>query len=501
MDQRNQIQTTYNPLNGTFTTFRNARNTNGDIITHVFHSVRTGTRHDSSPAVDGTVNVQRLHGNAISYSTSYSNGNNLNHGTGNNHQENHELDNNDNSSVSNQVDLTHEKVTSRTDEPTTQVTTGGISIAPLATGTMRMNGSRMNRFGRRQLSSSERFKDVLQRSSSIFHMLAESWTTSISNLKVTQICYENQSFAIITSLVSNSDEQTQYLTTRRNKPFGGILWQTSTSPPRAIAITVWKDLYSSHDSNSSEMMKASCSCNPTVQLREPHRCGCEHLNVFLSHTTIYNLFRSVITQYHSATRVGVYFGDPVSQYGNFPTVKLIRTQRPNISNNYRQDWSFYVQFDYDRLQFVPLVHIKSKKIQCMLCRGHRNRRGQCIHELNYERDMTSEGEDIEEFDENTSMYGDENSDEESFDEQQDECTNDISAGENTRDRVETGKYCIKHVKLPLLPCVGITDQTFFLSSKLESLKNGDMLRIEDIFGICRFCKFKRNNTSISQLGS
>lgn len=496
MNQNGSIQTTFNPLTGTFTTFRNIRNEHGDVITHVANTGRASTTIETSPADNDGINIQRQAQNSISicYNPLTSR-----YGEEHNRGESYEMNqvNQDTNSPPLVPDLTSTSVGSDGDD---HVANGGISVAPLAGSNIRMYGSRFNRPGRRQLSPSERFKDVLERSSSIFHMLTETWTTTDDKMKVTQVCYENHSFAIFTSLLSKNTSVGLVSGGQQNVPFGGILWQTSTSPPKAITITAW---YESNPEGSDEVMSACCSCNPTITRRRPHRSACDHLNVFLDRTGVYDLFQSVIRDQHVCTRVTRYFGNPISQTQLYPIVKMVRTQRQDICNGFRQDWSFYVQFDYERKLFVSLVLIKSKKIQCQLCRGHHSRRGQCIHEVCFEKACTTDDVGVEVFDQNDSDIDDEEIDQDLFDDvnQNNRSRGDSQTGTERKDPVEDGKYCTHHVKLPLLPCDGIRAQSFFMATKLEELKEGETLKIEDLYGVCRFCNYKRNQVSLVQTGS
>ena len=65
-------------------------------------------------------------------------------------------------------------------------------------------------------------------------------------------------------------------------------------------------------------------------------------------------------------------------------------------------WSFFVQFDVDRSLFFPLKKYSHRRIECLFCRGHRNRRGACIHETTWEAAVY--GPESEEYNEDSVSF-------------------------------------------------------------------------------------------------
>ena len=83
------------------------------------------------------------------------------------------------------------------------------------------------------------------------------------------------------------------------------------------------------------------------------------------------------------------FGPPVLNPQPFPIVSLVRQSITSaVSDREARCWhtesSFYTLFDIDKGLFSPLVKAKNRKILCLLCRGHRSRRGTCEHENSWE---------------------------------------------------------------------------------------------------------------------
>ena len=108
----------------------------------------------------------------------------------------------------------------------------------------------------------------------------------------------------------------------RYNPYGGILWQTTSSPPRAISITMW---CSGRTEQGQPIMLCCCSCNPSVILERTDSTACEHLEVFLSGTAVCDALKSlIIDQFFSSRRLR-YFGNCINQTSRFPLVKMVRT--------------------------------------------------------------------------------------------------------------------------------------------------------------------------------
>ena len=215
----------------------------------------------------------------------------------------------------------------------------------------------------------------------------------------------------------------------------------------------------------------------------------------MSGTSVCDTLKSLIIDQFFSKRKLRYFGNCSNQISRFPLVKMVRTQRETLSNNFRQEWAFFVQFDYERLLFLPLVLVKRKKIQCQLCRGHHTKRGQCIHETTYEEAIRDESIEIMPYEEQNYDYEEdtERLHQEEYDDF--EVDPDNFGGDNP---LERGKYLFINVRLPLLPCEGISNQTTRLTAELENSTSGEMLCIEDLCGVCRFCFYKRTNESLGK---
>lgn len=135
------------------------------------NTVKAATTQDWSPARFENVGVHRGDGNFLSYNIS---------ATCNLSDRGNRVDTKFNNNENNKQypEVLNNEVQSTETVTNQQSGTEGISVVPLSSSNLRMHGTISNRAGRPQLSKIESFKDDLERSSSIFHMLKESWTTT-----------------------------------------------------------------------------------------------------------------------------------------------------------------------------------------------------------------------------------------------------------------------------------------------------------------------------------
>ena len=345
-------------------------------------------------------------------------------------------------------------------------------------------------------------REVLSRGGTSFGTLQQTWASANQKLRVVFLSYNNRLFSMITLLFKDTprvDDDTAMLLTETFIPYGAVVWQTATNPPRAIFITM--RLARSTTAGSVEMTMR-CSCDPSVSFDSLDENCCNHLTEVLQPNNVIDMFKHVFFNQVTSHSHRHFFGLDVTRGERYPTVHYQQNSTPNSGNLANithvpsPNYSFYVQFDTDRLQFIPLVQVRKKKIQCLLCRGHRSRRGDCEHELSLERNLS--GEDDEEdqvFDSEETDYDDEtfqNSFPESTNGQQTRTRNEGS----TQDE-ELRKYCVKGLLLPLLPCKSIKSITFRISQKIEEAKGTTLLQFEDLYGICNHCRYQRKLDAIS----
>ena len=145
--------------------------------------------------------------------------------------------------------------------------------------------------------------------------------------------------------------------------------------------------------------------------------------------------------------------------------------------------------------FVPLVLVKTKKVQCLLCRGHRSKRGPCEHEIAWEREVYgSEDDDTVIFDGDDSDQEEDHEDPNGEDSENvvgiDAQTDGISRRRNSRP-LPLEKYCRTDLRLPLLPCNGILWSTFAIATRIERNQGRGPATIWDEEGFCSHCKRTR----------
>ena len=336
-------------------------------------------------------------------------------------------------------------------------------------------------------SASECFKDVLRRAGVIFRLLEENWASPTPRLKATQIFYENRTFALLTCRVRSS------ISLRSNGtltvvPYFATFWQTSKNPPRAICITSYADCQSSNVFKYT----SSCSCNPTFVQSESDGSECEHLRSFFEQSTILDQIASVLHEYTFHGTASRFFGIETQENTVFPMVQLEQHLSHKFSSNSRNtcNWKFYVQFDTERLRFVPLVSQKHKSVQCLFCRTHRSRRGPCHHEQKWEQfmftDASTQNEENNNFQEDESDYDDDTevmNFEDSFP--------DTEGDEDSSSNSMSQKYCVPSISLPLMPCNAIRSQIRMMADVFEQNEGKSCYFLQDKFGYCRKCGFGR----------
>ena len=357
-----------------------------------------------------------------------------------------------------------------------------------------------------RLSILERFKNALERFGAYFNILDNSLITSNPSIRVVHVLESNWTFAMLTALVSNVDRRRSTASSDRDinaypfvQPFGGIIWQTSTSSPKAVSITLSYDM-ESEDTNRSGFC-ATCSCMPTLKVFSLDDSSCEHVKAVLQNTSVPDLFRSTIFQGCHGAALNK-FGTPIREHSDFPIIHFVQfnsVQPLRTEGRQTPHWSFYSMFDTTRLLFVPLVLVKHKKIQCLMCRGHRSRRGACPHEIAWENEMYG-NEDEEE----NAVFNMNDSDLEDTDPDDDgPIANDAFEGQNRNNprRNEaldpepldpTHRYCRTNLKLPLLPCKGIRYCSYYVARMIELDKGQGNFTIYDEQAVCPHCKRPRS---------
>ena len=349
---------------------------------------------------------------------------------------------------------------------------------------------------RQRISVQEQFINSLNRFGSYFHLLDDTAITSNPSVRVVQVLESKWTFGMLTALMkcpippSSSGSGYQDRNTHPFiKPFGGILWQTASNPPKAVCITFTYEMDSIERNNG---FFATCSCSPSIKVNTPDSSCCEHLHAALDSTMVSDMFRGLLYQRCNGSAT-TKFGSALKERDEFPIIHFIRlnmTSNASITNVPKQSWSFYTQFDTTRQLFVPLVLVKTKKVQCLLCRGHRTRRGPCEHEIAWEKEVYGSEDD------ETTIFDGDDSDQDD-NEQNDPTVEGIDANSDSIRRRPSGrplpleKYCRTDLRLPLLPCNGILWSTFSNALKIETNEGRNNLVIWDEEGVCAHCKRTR----------
>ena len=357
------------------------------------------------------------------------------------------------------------------------------------------------------MSDNEKLEDVLSKAPRIFSMLAEPWVSATPSLRITQISYGGRAFALMTAIKSSisrtvrDDEASGH---SYRTPYAAILWQTAKKPPKAICVTMY---YERPEDGTSPKFTVVCSCNPSVSVQSLSHLSCEHVKLILGDNPTTTLYKDILWTQLNSQEITRYFGEESFVGDSFSSVCL-DNQDVNNNNiiNYNHhsqvrgvsQWSFFVQFDVDRNLFVPLKKYSDRRIECLFCRGHRNRRGTCIHETSWENAVFGPG---------TEDY---NGNSEAFEIEERELLLDENDDDEEEDPLESGiptkidptiKYSPTNLKLPLLPCSDIDHKMVELASKIKQVKGRKKLQIRDEYGICPNCLFERDDKPLDKTQS
>lgn len=174
-------------------------------------------------------------------------------------------------------------------------------------------------------------------------------------------------------------------------------------------------MYTEQDSNiSTPRFSVACSSKPALLQYFSDPQSCSHIRTILRPSNVSDLFRCPLLNHNTLQSSRNVFGRVIN--GNdsnycFSTVKLMGRTAECISHTIRDKKArFLTMIDHLRLRFVPLVMEKKKKVQCLLCRGHRSRRGPCEHEINREQYYFRMSNEQQEFDGNMFDFSSDNSD-------------------------------------------------------------------------------------------
>jgi len=348
-----------------------------------------------------------------------------------------------------------------------------------------------NNSTRKRLTESELFRDMLFKGGPAFRLLSETWATANPKVRVSHISFKQRLFAIMTARLSSQENSSSSQQSSSLNRFGAVFWQTSTSPPKGVAITLFYKILP-HDHGGDPLLHACCSCNPTHEVTAVDKFTCAHISEFLKSTTVSDHFRAALHPSTNDQATLSKFGDTISVLDSYPSVHLLNSVN-SINHNpegSKKTHSFYIQFDNDRNLFCPLVKDKKKRIQCLLCRTHCVRRGRCPHEVQLEATLDDNGE-----------HSDFDSDDIDFFEEQ---SNGLLAEENNERRTPTqqgqsrivknpeiANYCRTDIKLPLLPCTEIRRDSFEVGTLIEQCKGTYSEKYYDYYGTCKFCSYER----------
>ena len=355
------------------------------------------------------------------------------------------------------------------------------------------------------MSENEKFHDVLCKASRIFSMLAEPWVSSTPSIRLTQISYDTRAFALMTAIKSSihrSERGKESESPPFRTPYAAVLWQTAKKPPKAVCITMY---YTRPLDETSPIFTVVCSCNPSIHVQRSSNLSCEHIKSILTENPTVALYKDILWTQINSAEITRYFGEESFIGDSLSTVCLdIHEANNNSILNYNHHnhvrgvlpWSFFVQFDVDRSLFVPLKKYSHRRIECLFCRGHRNRRGACIHETTWEAAVY--GPDSEEYNEDSVSFeleGRENLLDENYDDNDD---GESNQPENNLKTDPTEKYSPTNLKLPLLPCSAIDEKMTKLASQIKKVKGKTLLQIQDKYAICPHCKYERDDNPLDE---
>lgn len=371
----------------------------------------------------------------------------------------------------------------------TQVNTVQHSSTPrvvkLSTHNLRTS-RRHNRSGL-QLATSESdlFKEIMEQGVGLFHILQQDSSNMQSRIRAAQICYEKRTFSLLTARIEPATENVL----NASHLVGGITWQVSLKPPRAICITI-RHGFLGDPTPSTEVV---CSCNPSlvVNYNNEQVTSCFHIQHTINNSSVGNLFTTVLQSEFQGVRGLSHFGPRFRRGTDSEILQLLRHNQID-DNSFRNNWNFLVSFDMETVMFVPLLKMKHRKIQCLMCRGLRTRRGPCSHEISSDKRGVPRTE-VEIYNEHQ-LEDDEDME---FAETAEHV--DVNSAPNEQpssSKTETEKYNISNVRLPLLPCSGIRTETIALSLQIDQSKGQETIRITDRFGICQHCGYNRKASSV-----
>ena len=374
------------------------------------------------------------------------------------------------------------------DAPTRSI---GISLRAIS-----LHGNRVVNAERRRFSEKQLFQYFLLRGGSCYHLLRFSHESGHRNLRVIHMIMQNRMFGLLTCCLVDTDSTTpdpQSNRLQQRLPFGCLFWQTSTSPPRAITITISMQRVT-HPRGFR--IAASCSCEPSTLVTSTDFPSCDHLQSFFGNSNLFDLFKFSLEDFVNNGPSTELFAVPLQSTDSFPVMRLVKdittTAEGTVQavRSYKEP-CFFTLFDLDRRMFVPLIKEWNKKIRCYFCRTHPKERGPCEHEICWEDYKGENPEDVPPpFDPNEEVY----------EEEQEIGTmlDDLESQIGSRHRSprpttcpEILKYCRKDLRLPLLPCDGIQASSYRLAVQLERHTGNAPFQIEDLFGFCNHCGFRR----------
>jgi len=344
-----------------------------------------------------------------------------------------------------------------------------------------------------RMTESELLSDVLFKGAPAFRLLSETWATASPKLRVSHIAFKKRLFGVMTAQVSDYHDisHARESIARNPKRFGAVFWQTSTSPPKAIIVTLYYKTL--HEGNDREpLFHAVCSCSPTHDVCSVDRFCCEHVTEVLKETTVTDYFRTILHPQSLHSISTSKFGDPLVLSDPYPSVHLLSaasTAGTNTTNSAGKH-SFYAQFDSDRNLFCPLVKIPKKPVHCLLCRRTSNKRGLCPHEVHLKASIEDE-DTPSDFDDTDFDYF-ESQTNGLLQEDESLRRSEIRKGHSTVVRNnDIANYCRTDLKLPLLPCSEIRRTSYELGILLQDCRGARSQHFYDFYGSCRYCLYQR----------
>ena len=367
----------------------------------------------------------------------------------------------------------------------------GISLRAIS-----LHGSRVVNAERRRLSEKQLFEYFLLRGGSCYHLLRFSHASGHRNLRVIHMIMQNRMFGMLTCCLLDNDSTTADPQSNREQkrlPFGCVFWQTSSSPPRAVTITLSLQKLRHPDGFK---IAASCSCEPSTLVTSIDFPSCDHIQSFFGNSNLFDLFKFSLEDFLNNGPSRELFAATLQPTDRFPVVRLVKDRTTTAEGTVQavrsyKEPSFFTMFDLDRQMFVPMIKEWNKKIRCNFCRTHPSERGPCEHEICWENYNEENPEDIPPaFDPNEEVYEEEQEIGTILDDLESQTA---SRHRSPRPRTcpEILKYCRKDIRLPLLPCDGIQASSYCLAVQIERHTGNSPLQIEDLYGCCNHCGFRR----------